>query len=205
MIIGITGGIAAGKSAVAQELRALGGAVIDADLVARQVTAPGGAAHDEVVALFGAGIQDERGQINRARLGALVFGDVRARRQLEAITHPAIAREAERQTEELRAAGHLQVFYEAALLVESGRHTSMDRLIVVVAQDALRLGRMAQRDGLSEEEARQRINAQLPQEEKAALADYLIDNSGALEQTRKRVQEVWREIRREQKGAQEIR
>ncbi len=204
MMIGITGGIAAGKSVVSQELRELGAAVIDADLIAREVMARGGAAFDEVVGLFGAGILDASGQIDRVRLGAIVFKDQRVRRQLAAITHPAIVREAERQAAEFLRAGHSQVFYEAALLVESGRHSAMDRLIVVIADESLRLRRMEERDGLTRDEARLRIRSQLPQRAKADLADYLIDNSGALEQTRMRVREVWRALRGGRKRPQEI-
>jgi len=196
MLIGLTGGIAAGKSVVAQELRQLGAAVLDADRISREVMAPGPVV-DEIVARFGAEILDRDGRIDRARLGGVVFGDAVAREALEAITHPAIAREAARQIARLQGEGHRQIFYEAALLVEAGRHTELDRLVVVIADEAVRLQRIQARDGLSAEAARARIQAQLPQEAKAALADYLIDNSGALEQTRERVREVWQQIRGE--------
>ncbi len=193
-VIGLTGGIAAGKSSVARMLAELGAPVLDADQLAREVTRPGSAALRAIVESFGAEVLTAAGELDRAALGRRVFTDPEARRRLEAITHPAIVAEGERRIAELGAAGQRAVVYEAALLCETGRHRELDRLIVVTAEDATRVSRLMARSALSRVEAEARLRAQLPQEQKAALADYLIDNSGSLEQTRVQVERVWSRV-----------
>lgn len=193
-VIGLTGGIAAGKSSVAGLLAGLGAPLVDADQLAREVTRPGSAALAAIARGFGQEIITLAGELDRAALGRIVFADPVARRRLEAITHPEIIAEGRRRFAALGAAGHRAVVYEAALLCEAGRRRDVDRLIVVVADDEVRVARLMARSGLSREEALARIRAQLPQAEKAALADYLIDNSGALEHTRVQVEQVWRRV-----------
>jgi dephospho-CoA kinase len=204
-LVGLTGGIGAGKSTVARLFAAYGAAIIDADALAREVLAPGTNTLREVVAIFGTEVLDARGELDRARLGRIVFADSRAREALEAITHPAIIAAAKERIDTLIRAGHRQVIYEAALLIESGRDAEMDLLVVVIADDEIRIRRLKERCGMSRSEVLQRFSAQLPQAEKAARADYLIDNSGSLEQTRTRVREVWSEIQRMADSGQEER
>jgi len=187
-LIGLTGGIAAGKSTVAAMLRELGCAVIDADELAREVTAPGCEALERIVEAFGPEVVDQDGRLDRARLGQRIFEDPAARGILESITHPAIAAAAARRAAELGARGHHVVFYEAALLVETGRDRELEALVVVTAPDELRVARLIRRSGVTRQEGLQRLAAQLPQADKVRRADYLIDNSGALKQTRAQVE-----------------
>lgn len=201
--IGLTGGIAAGKSSVARLFAEAGWPVVDADLLAREVVAPGQPALARIVELFGRDVLDADGGLDRKALGQRVFADGVLRAALEAILHPAIAELSQRRFAELAAAGHLHVVYEAALLVETGRHADFDVLVVVIADDETRIGRMGARDGLNEAEARRRLAAQLPQARKAALADYVIDNSGTLQETRAAVAAVRRSILAAEKSGAE--
>ena len=194
-IVGLTGGIAAGKSTVAEMFGELGCAVVDADQLSREVMREPDLVQ-QLVQVFGPGVLDDQVIVDRRALGARVFSDPRARGELEAITHPAIAAAARRTFEALGRSGHRQVLYEAALLVETGRHEEMDLLVVVVADQEVRVQRLMRRSDLTRDEALARLDSQLPQQAKAALADYLIDNSQSLEQTRQRVVEAWGEILR---------
>ncbi len=194
-MVGLTGGIAAGKSTVAKMFGELGAPHLDADQLARVVVAKDEGLLARLVEAFGPEILSQEGRLDRKALGRLVFSDEEARRRLEMLTHPAIAAAAGRELEALASqSGGLPVIYEAALLVEVGRERDLDLLVVVVARDEVRLERLMRRSRLTEEEARQRFAAQLPQEEKAAKADYVIDNSGALDQTREQVRQVWEAI-----------
>jgi len=194
-IIGLTGGIASGKSAVAGMFCELGASHLDADQLARQVVSEDPALLEAMVQEFGEGIRAADGGLDRAALGEIVFADAAARARLEALTHPAIIARARRELEALRGEG-APVIYEAALLVETGRYQELDLLVVVVANMEVRRERLTKRDGLTPAEAEQRFAAQLPQEEKAALADHVIDNSGPLQQTRKQVEQIWRDLNR---------
>ena len=180
MIIGLTGGIACGKSSVARILEERGLPVIDADQVARDVVAPGSDGLAAGVDAFGDGVLDAQGGLDRAKLGEIVFADPDARRRLEAITHPRIAAESGRRMQEALAAGAERVFYEAALLVEIGRHKDFGALWVVAAPRESQIERVMARDGLSRADAEARLAAQMPVAEKAAVADVVIDNSGDL-------------------------
>lgn len=191
VLVGLTGGIAAGKSTVAVVLKSMGVAVMDADQLSRVVMAPGGSAYDPVVAAFGEQILRSNGEVDRKLLGSIVFADAEKRQLLERITHPAIGAESIARIQKFADAGHRIVVYEAALLVETGRHNMVAALIVVIANDALRIERICKRDQVSPDEAAARITSQLAQQAKADLADYLIDNSGSLEQTRHQVGEIW--------------
>jgi dephospho-CoA kinase len=178
IVIGLTGGIASGKSAVAARLRQRGAAVIDADELARLVVAPGQPALAEIAARFGAEMITAEGQLDRKRLGAAVFADAAARKDLERITHPRIAAAGQAEIARRAAAGARIVFYEAPLIVEKGLHRAMAALVVVAAPPDVQLARLMRRDGSAEAEARARIAAQLPLEQKLEAATWVIDNGG---------------------------
>jgi dephospho-CoA kinase len=192
-LVGLTGGIGSGKSTVGRMVQALGVPVIDADRLAREVVAPGQPAHAEVAARWPETIAAD-GQIDRKRLGALVFSDPAARAQLEAITHPRIQERLQREAEALERAGHRLAFYEASLLVEVGRHRDFDALVVVTADEAQQVARTVARDGSSPQQAMARVRAQLPLEEKRKVATHLIDNSGDLEATRRQTEALVRAL-----------
>jgi len=190
--VGLTGGIACGKSTVAATLADCGAAVVDADAVAHEVTAPGGAAFDEVVARFGRELLDEGGRIDRARLGRIVFADEAARRELEAMVHPHVRRESRRRLDQqARRLGARVAVLEAALLVETGAWREFDRLVVVACSRRVQIERIVGRDGLDETEAQRRIDAQAPLARKTALADHVIETDGPIERTRQRAREVY--------------
>ena len=189
-VIGLTGGIAAGKSQVAALLRARGAAIVDADLVAREVVQPGQPAYDDIVNYFGTNVLHDDGSIDRKRLGAKVFTSPEARAALGRITHPRIGAASQMHIAALARAGANIVFYEAALLVENQLHRGLDALIVVTTDDATQLQRIMTRDGLSQVDAQARIAAQLPQATKAALATWVIENHGDLVNLAQRVAEV---------------
>jgi dephospho-CoA kinase len=193
-VIGLTGGIASGKSTAAAMLRELGAPLIDADELAREVVEPGTPALAEIVARWGSGVLAPDGQLDRKKLGALVFADESQRKELNRITHPRIAAAAQERLAALRQAGAPAVVYEAALIVENQLHRGMNGLIVVSVPPDVQQRRLMQRDGLSEDEAEARLRAQLPLANKIAVATHVIDNSGTLQQTRSQVQNVWKQI-----------
>ena len=193
-VIGLTGGIASGKSTVAGILRSLGAEVIDADQVARDVVEPGQPALDEIKAAFGADLVDAGGHLDRKRLAALIFADADKRKQLNRITHPRIAAETGTRVRAAGTRGVEVVIYEAALLVENGLHKMLDGLIVVAAEPAAQLARLALRDALSDEDSRKRLAAQAPLEDKLAVADFVILNDGAPGALHEKVAAVWAEI-----------
>jgi dephospho-CoA kinase len=187
MVVGLTGGIASGKSTVARMLRELGTAVVDADVLAREVVEPGSPALDDIVTHFGKDVLRADGRLDRERLGAVVFADERARAALNAITHPRIAALAAERTAEHFASGAAFVVYEAALLVENGLHQVLAALVVVWVPPDVQLARLIARDGLEEGAARARIASQLSLDDKRRVATHVIDNSGSLEDTRRQV------------------
>jgi dephospho-CoA kinase len=193
-VIGLTGGIASGKSTVSEMLRELGAPIVDADLLARQVVEPGAPALAEIVERFGAGVLDEDGRLDRKKLGAIVFDDAAARRDLNRITHPRIAAAGQEAIAAHGAAGAAVVIYDAALIVENNLHRALAGLIVVSLPRDVQRQRLMERDDIDAEAAEARIAAQLPLEEKVAVADYVVDNSGTLEQTRSQVEAIWTEI-----------
>ena len=193
-VFGLTGGIASGKSTVARNLRELGAAVVDADLLARQVVEPGRPAYHEIVEAFGREVLAPDGTLDRKKLGDWVFADEERRRRLNAITHPRIAAAAQEETARHLAAGAPVVFYEAALLVENGLHHHLDGLVVVSAPEDVQRARLRARDGLDEDAARARLAAQLPLQEKLKVATHVIDNAGPPEATRAQVERLYREL-----------
>jgi dephospho-CoA kinase len=176
-LVGLTGGIATGKSTFAAALRALGAPVLDADQLARQVVAPGTPALAEIARAFGPGVLGPDGALDRKAMAALVFADPAQRRRLEAITHPAIREAMAAETARLEAAGHDLCFYDAPLLYEVGLDRAMALTVVVFAPPEAQVARLVRRDGLSREAALARLAAQLPVAEKAARADAVVDNA----------------------------
>ena len=198
LLVGLTGGIATGKSTVSEAFRRLGCVIIDADVLAREVVEPGEPAYPEIVAEFGRDVLQPDGALDRKKLGALVFADADKRRRLEAITHPRIRERFLRRVQELadRDFGGIAIF-DAAVMIESGNYKTMDRLVVVVADPASQAARLRARDGTDEAEGRRRIASQMPLGEKAKLADYVIDNSGDREATLAEVVWVHQSLMRE--------
>jgi dephospho-CoA kinase len=196
--LGLTGGIASGKSAVAAMLRELGFAVLDADALAHKLIEPGQPAHGDVVHEFGPTIADADGRIDRAKLAAIVFNDPAKLARLNAIVHPRVAEVIDRQFDEWQRQGIRDAaFVEAALLIESGIHKKLDGLVVAWCTPEQQLARLIAR-GHSEAEARRRIAAQLPVEEKLRHATEKIDCSGSLEETRRQVVALAARLRRTQ-------
>ncbi len=193
-IIGLTGGIATGKSTVTRFFLEYGARVIDADVIARVVVEPGAPALDEIQKQFGAGMIREDGSLNRESLGAIVFADLEARKKLNAITHPRIAMEMMRRAGEAKSEGFNWVIYDAALIVENGIHHMLQGLIVVACDAETQLTRLMERDEYSAEDAQARINSQLPLPDKVEVADWVIDNNGTLEQTQQQVANVFQEL-----------
>lgn len=202
LVIGLTGGIASGKSTVGKMLRQLGAEVIDADEVARAVVAPGRPAYEKLVETFGreilkpadAATPDVAPPIDRERLAALVFHDESARQKLNAITHPEIAAESAERIVEIGERGGIAI-YEATLLVENKVYRGLDGLIVVDIPESMQLERAHQR-GLPLPQAEARMRAQARRADRLALANWVIDNQGDEASTRQQVAKVWAEIQR---------
>jgi dephospho-CoA kinase len=210
--VGLTGGIASGKSAVGEMFVALGARLIQADSIAHQLMQPGQPVYGEIVRHFGPGILNPDGTINRPKLADAAFdsGPVAEKKSspviaLNRIVHPAVIR---RQEEWMAQIGRLDpgavAIVEAALIIEAGAASRFDRLIVVTCRHQQRLKRFAARHNLSLEAARQevtrRMAAQLSDEEKIKAADYVIDNAGSLEGTREQVREVWQQLEAQNPG-----
>jgi dephospho-CoA kinase len=192
LLVGLTGGIATGKSTVTAMLASPSVRVVDADVLAREVVEPGTPAYRQVVAEFGREVLQPDGRLDRVRLGEIVFPDPANRKRLEAITHPAIRARFEKIMADLERAGFDGLLiWDASLLVESGGNKNMDRVVVVTTDPATQLRRLMERDRCSEEAARARTASQMPLAIKARYADYVIDNSGTREQTEARVREVY--------------
>lgn len=189
-VVGLTGGIASGKSTVARFFEEHGVPVVDADQLAREVVAPGTDALREIVAAFGPGVLAPDGSLDRKALGAVVFADPAARRRLEAITHPRIGAASAARIRELASSRPPYVLYEAALLVENGLHRGLAALVVVAANEATQMARLRERDGLSEQDARARVAAQAPLRRKLDAADFVIWTDTTLGETRQRVGET---------------
>jgi dephospho-CoA kinase len=180
-IFALTGGIGSGKSSVAARLRARGVPVINADELAREVVAPGTDGLRRVFEAFGTGVQRSDGSLDRSKLGAIVFADPAARKRLEAITHPLVRKLSDERFQTLERAGEPLACYEVPLLYEAGLESRFETVVVVSATAATQLTRVQARDGLGREQAQSRIDAQLPLEQKANRASFVIDNDGTLE------------------------
>ena len=192
MRVGLTGGIASGKSTVASMLVELGAVLIDGDALAREVVARGTPGLAQVIAEFGEDLLTPEGDLDRPALGRIVFADETARRRLEAITHPLIfARYAEL---EAAAPPDAVVVHDIPLLAESGRADTFDEVVVVDAPPELQIERMVRDRGWTREEAESRIAAQASREDRLAIATYVIDNTGTLDDLRAQVEEVYAEL-----------
>jgi dephospho-CoA kinase len=190
-MVGLTGGIGAGKSAVAERLVAHGAVVIDSDRLAREAVAPGTDGLAEVVAEFGPEVLASDGSLDRARLASVVFGDDAARRRLEGIIHPRVR---ERTVELIAAAPPDSVVVnDVPLLVEAGLAEAYEVVIVVLADEETRVERLVHDRGMTRDEATARIRAQATDEQRRAVADVVIVNDGTIEDLHKKVDEVWRD------------
>ncbi len=186
--VGLTGGIASGKTLVADELAARGAVVIDADVLAREVVGPGTPGLAAIVERFGDGVLVQ-GELNRARLGEIVFGDAEARRDLERIIHPAVRRRAAEL--EARAAADAVVVHVIPLLVETGQQGTFDLCVVVDVEPETQLSRLQARNGFNRAEAEARVAAQATREQRLAAADIVIANHGTVTQLREQIADLW--------------
>ncbi|MCS0498240.1 dephospho-CoA kinase [Protaetiibacter mangrovi] len=200
MLVALTGGIASGKSTVARRLAELGAVVVDADRIAREVVEPGTPALARIAERFGPAVVGTDGGLDRAALGAIVFGDEAARRDLNAITHPAVGERSRALFAAARAADpRAVVVYDVPLLVDErgeGRADEFDRVIVVAADEETRVRRLVELRGMDEAEARRRIASQAPESARLAIADDVVDANGSLGDTLAQVDELWATLRR---------
>jgi len=193
MLIGLTGGIASGKSLVAEELKRLGAHLIDADEIAREVVKRGLPAYNEIVKEFGEKILNPDKTINRKVLGNIVFSNTELRRRLERITHPKIRKKIDKYIKEIKGRNpDAIIVVDAALLIEAGLYKKMEKVIVVYADEKTQIERLMERDGFTMDEAKNRISAQIPLQEKRKYADFVIEN--VEEKSKKEIQEEVRAI-----------
>lgn len=190
-IIGLTGGIASGKSSAAAILAKMGVRVIDADQLSRLVVMPGEVAYEAIVREFGTEILNEDRTINRTALGKIVFADSAARLRLEAITHPAIRKKAEEELLRAKQEGHAVVIYMAPLLIEAGASSRVDEIWVVYVDRETQLQRLMARDGIDLPEAERKLAAQMPMEIKKLHGSVVIDNRGSLDELARQVEQIW--------------
>ncbi|MGV8844907.1 dephospho-CoA kinase [Tessaracoccus sp.] len=187
--IGVTGGIASGKSLVANEFARLGATIIDADVLARRVVEPGSPGLAEVVEHFGRRVLLPDGTLDRQRLGEIIFRDAQDRAALNAIIHPRVRAEARRQEESSRDGA--VVVHVIPLLVETGQHGAFDSVIVVDVPEEMQVARLMRRDALTEQQALDRLAAQVPRAARLAAAHWVVDNAGDPERTRACVRDLW--------------
>lgn len=191
-VIGLTGGIASGKSTASAYLRELGAAIVDADAISRASTRRGGAAFEAVCAAFG-DILGADGEIDRRKLGGIVFADEDARRKLNSIVHPAVMAESRAQIENAHASGVKMCILDVPLLFETGMEKLCDETWLIYVPREEQIRRMAERDGLDAAAAAARIDSQMPLEEKLKRANVAIDSSGTIEHTREKLRRLWEE------------
>ena len=193
LLVGLTGGIGSGKSTVARMLEQRGAVVFDADVLARAVVEPGTPGHAAVTERFGANVLAPGGELDREALASIVFADPAARRDLEAIVHPEVRRLFAEGSEVYRETDRVVVF-SAPLLVETGMHTAFDVLVVVSATTTTQVERLMRERGMSEAAILARIDAQAPLEDKAEVADFLVDNEGTLDELDQQVDRLWSDL-----------
>jgi len=195
MLIGLTGGIASGKSIVSSIFKELGAYVIDADRISRDVMVPGSEIYKKVVNVFGEGILKDDQTIDRKKLGDMIFGNPEKIALLNECTHPEIFREIDRRVKEIRQnTPDALIIVDAALLVETGAYKTFDKLVVVYVDEETQLKRLKERDGFTDEEVTKRISSQMPLKEKVKYADFVIYNDKGLEETRRQVEEVYKTL-----------
>ena len=197
LIVGLTGGVASGKTAVSGVLKEEGAYIIDADQIARELVQPHQPAWNELVRTFGEEILQEDRSIDRKKLADRVFADPNQRKLLDQILHPLITEEMDRRTKEIGQKNpQAIVVIDAPLLIEVGYHRQVDKVMVVTSTQAQQVERLKGRDGISFEEALRILSSQMPIEEKVKLADFVIRNEGSLAEVRKRTKEVFRELKK---------
>ncbi|MDO9515557.1 MAG: dephospho-CoA kinase [Syntrophales bacterium] len=195
MKIGLTGGIGSGKSTVAELFRKRGAHIIDLDVLAHQVEEPGGSAWEKIVERFGREILDTEERIDREALGGIVFRDSAKLEELNRIVHPAVFDEWRRRIDDIsRGDGQAIIISDVPLLIEVGWHEVMDIVILVYAPPDVQIERIMERNGYTEEEARDRLRSQMPLDEKIPFADFVVHNEGTREETEAAVEEIWTEI-----------
>ena len=193
-LIGLTGGAGSGKSTVAGMFHELGAAIVDADEAAHAVYAPGTDGFDAVVAAFGRDYVRD-GQVDRARLGSLVFNDADARARLNAIVHPRVRQWMADRTAEAAERGAEVVIHDVPLLFENGLQSLYSATVLAYARPATQLSRLTGERGVARERAESMLASQMPIDEKRSLADHIVDNDGSLAETRRQVEEVWARVR----------
>jgi dephospho-CoA kinase len=203
--VGLTGGIASGKTTVSKIFASFGAKILDADEVAREVLLPGQPAWTRLRQAFGEEFFHPDGTVKRKQLRKLVFADPTKRSLLDAIVHPEVMNEINRRSEMFSSSGETEVLLvDVPLLLEVGLANRFDKIVVVYVSESVQISRLLQRDGISEEEAKQALQAQMALSKKVDQADYVIDNSGTLGDTQAQVQKVWRELlvlaRQERRG-----
>ena len=197
LIVGVTGGIASGKSTVSKMLEALGAPIIDYDVIAREIVEPGEPAWKDIVAFFGKQVLKEDGRIDRKKLSDIVFRDPERRKQLESLTHPRIIEEADRQAVEVAGKDPNAIIQAVIpLLYEVNLQHLVHKVLLVYIPREMQIERLMKRDAITREAAESILKAQLPIDEKLGYADYVIHNEGALEETRRQVQQVWEEMQK---------
>jgi dephospho-CoA kinase len=201
LLVGLTGGIGVGKSTVASMFAARGAAVVNGDEISRRLQEPGQPCYRAIVDAFGREILDPAGRIDRRRLGAVVFADTAGLRRLEAIMHPAIWAACEAEIQAAAAAGKAVCVVEMALILETGQRDRFQKLVVITAPESVQVERLARARGLTATDAQQRLGAQWRGEDKARLADYVIDNGGDLAATEAQVDRVYTTLRTHSVGA----
>jgi dephospho-CoA kinase len=199
-IVGLTGGIASGKSTVVRMLQELGAAVVDADAIVHELQAPGAPLLEAIAREFGPSVIRPDGSLDRARLGQIVFADPARRKALEAIVHPAVRERMWAEVERYRQEGRPAVVLDVPLLIEGGLYREVDEVWLVYVDRQTQLERLMARNGLTEAEAVARIGAQMDLEAKRAYAHRLIDNRGTLAKTRAQVEAAWRDLLRRAGG-----
>ena len=193
-LIGLTGGIASGKSTVAKILERLGAAIVDADVLSREVVEPGQAAWHDIVSAFGDGVLQSDQTLDRQKLRTIIFNNPAARKQLEAIIHPRVRALAEQRIREHSEAGYAVVIYVVPLLFEGNLQDGLRPVILVACDVNVQRQRLVERDHLDRTAAQKHIEAQMSLEEKRRLADYVIENNGSLDDLERQVREVLAKI-----------
>jgi len=197
LIVGLTGGVASGKTAVSQILKEEGAYIINADQIARELVLPHKPAWSELIRAFGQEILQEDGSIQRKKLADKVFADPKQRKFLNQILHPRIKEEMDRRAKEIGEKDpEAIVVIDAPLIIELGDHREMDKLIVVTSTQPQQIERLKDRDGTNPEEALRIVSSQMPLKEKLKFADYVIRNEGSMEEMKKRAKEIFQELKK---------
>ncbi|MEC9488164.1 MAG: dephospho-CoA kinase [Halanaerobium sp.] len=194
MLVGLTGGIASGKSTAVKYLQELGARVIDSDEIAHELLRPGQKSYQKVIQEFGTDIVDRRGRIDRKKLGQIVFANPALLSKLEDLTHPLIIEEINDRVKIMEESEDSPIILDAPLLFETNLDNIVDQVWVVYVQPDIQLKRLLQRDDLTEKEAKNRIDAQLSLDEKKRLADHVLDNSGSKQELKEQIERLWAEL-----------